>query len=62
MAVWKLECWSCGRHNADFVEVGLELRCRRCKKITTIPFGVLRTLEDAIAFAKAQRRQAKRTK
>ena len=62
MAVWKLECWSCGRHIADFDEEGLQLQCRRRKEITTIPYGVLRTFEDAIAFAKAQRRRAKRTK
>lgn len=37
MAAWKLECGACGRHIADFDETGLQLQCRRCKAITTIP-------------------------
>jgi phage FluMu protein Com len=62
MAAWKLECWSCGRHIADFEVVGIQLQCRRCKEITTIPYGKLKGLEEAITFAKAQRRRAQRGK
>ena len=61
MAAWKLECHACGRHIADFDETGLQLQCRRCKEITTIPYGKLGNLEQAIAFAKAQRRRLKRS-
>jgi hypothetical protein len=60
MSAWKLECHSCGRHIADFDEAGLQLQCRRCKEITTIPYGKIGNLEQAIAFAKAQRRRRKR--
>jgi ribosomal protein S27E len=59
-AAWKLECGACGRHNADFDEVGLQLQCRRCKAITTIPYGKIGNLDQAIAFAKAQRRRFRR--
>jgi phage FluMu protein Com len=62
MAVWKLECCSCGRHIADFDETGLQLQCRRCKEITTIPYGKIGNFDQAIAFAKAQRRRAQRGK
>jgi hypothetical protein len=59
MAVWKLECWSCGRrHDADFDEVGLQLRCRRCTKVTTLVYGEPKSFEDAKKFATAQRRRA----
>ncbi len=59
MAVWKLECWSCGRrHDADFDEVGLHLRCRRCKEPTTLAYGEPRSYGEAVKFAKAQRRRA----
>jgi len=57
MAAWKLECDSCGRHIEDFVEEGLQLQCRWCKAITTIPYGKLGNFEQAIAYAKAQRRR-----
>jgi len=57
--VWKLECWSCGRrHDADFDEVGLHLRCRRCNEPTTLPYGEPRNFEEAKKFARAQRRRA----
>jgi hypothetical protein len=62
MAAWKLECGSCGRHIADFDETGLQLQCRRCKAITTIPYGKIGNLDQAVAFAKAQRRRAQRGK
>ena len=61
-AAWKLECCACGRHIADFDETGLQLQCRRCKEITTIPFAKIGNLDQAIAFAKAQRRRAQRGK
>ena len=49
-------------HDADFAEVGLQLECRRCGEITTIPYGTIGNLEQGIKFAKAQRRRAKRNK
>ena len=58
MAAWKLECHACGRHIADSVEEGLQLQCRRCKAVTTIPYAKLGNIEQAVAFAKAQRRRA----
>ena len=55
---WKVEC-VCGRQVADFDAEGLQLLCRTCKRITTIPYGSLGNFEQAIAFAKAQRRRGK---
>ncbi len=55
---WKLEC-ICGKQTAEFVEEGLRLLCRSCKRITTIPYEKIGSFEKAVAYAKAQRRRGR---
>jgi len=54
----KLLCF-CGKHLGTFDEQGLQLKCRHCEDVTTVPYR-LGGLRDAIAFAQQRRRQARR--
>ncbi len=58
---WKVEC-VCGRQIADFDAEGLQLLCRSCRRVTTIPYASLGNFQQAIAFAKAQRRRGRARK
>jgi len=51
----KLLC-VCGKHHGTFTTQGLEIKCRRCKEITTVPYR-LSNLQQAIAFVQRRRGQ-----
>ena len=49
----KLLCL-CGKHHGTFTTEGLEIKCRRCKETTIVPYRIS-NLEQAKAFVRRRR-------